>query len=123
MLLLVEDNPEICRMVSQGLAAEYRIIEAKDEEQGLEQAREAVPDLILMEIAMPRLDGLALCRRLKHDELTGHIPVILLSADGLESTQIQALEAGADDCLVKPFGLPVLTARLDNLLRSRRTLQ
>jgi len=123
LVLLIEDNPAVCRMVSQGLAAEYRIIEAKDEQQGLAQARETVPDLILMEITMPRLDGLALCRRLKRDELTGHIPVILLAADDLEATQIQALEAGADDCLVKPFRLPVLAARADNLLRSRRALQ
>ena len=122
LILLMTDKPEVGRMVSQGLAAVYRLIEAKDEEQGLYQAREAVPDLILMESAMPRLDGLALCRRLKRDELTGHIPVILLNADGLETTQIQALEAGADDCLLKPFGLPVLTARLDNVLRSRRPL-
>jgi DNA-binding response OmpR family regulator len=122
LLLLVEGDAEVCQFVGRGLEADYRIIEAKDGEQGLRQAQENVPDIIITASSLPRLDGIGLCRRLKIDELASHIPVILLAAGSLEDSQIKALEAGADDCLAKPFSLPLLKARMDNLLRSRRKL-
>ncbi|HEY5480085.1 MAG TPA: response regulator [Verrucomicrobiae bacterium] len=122
LLLLVEGDAEICRPIAQGLEADYRVIEAEDGEQGLRLAQETVPDIIILASSLPRLDGIGLCRRLKSDELASHIPVILLAARGLEDFQIKALEAGADDCLAKPISLPLLKARVDNLLRSRRKL-
>jgi DNA-binding response OmpR family regulator len=108
--------------MAKGLAADYRVIEARDGEQGLRQAQEDVPDVIIAATNLPRLDGIGLCRRLKTDELASHIPVILLAAGGLEEFQMNALEAGADDYLVEPFSLPLLKARVDNLLRSRGRL-
>ena len=122
LLLLVEGDAEVCRSLGQSLEADYRVIEAKDGEQGLRQAQETVPDIIITASRLPRLDGIGLCRRLKSDQLASHIPVILLAAKGLEDSQIKALEAGADDFLAEPFSLPLLKARLDNLLRSRRKL-
>jgi DNA-binding response OmpR family regulator len=122
LLLLVEGDPKVCRSIGQSLEADYRVTEAKDGEQGLRQTQETVPDLIITASSLPRLDGVELCRRLKSDELASHIPVILLAAAGLEDLQIKALEAGADDYLAKPFSLPLLKARVDNLLRSRRKL-
>ena len=122
LLLLVEGDAEVGRPMAKGLEADYRVIEAEDGEQGLRQAQENVPDIIITASSLPRLDGIALCRRLKSDELASHIPVILLAANGVEDSQANALEAGADDYLAKPFSLPLLKARVDNLLRSRGKL-
>ena len=123
LLLLVDSDVEVCRSIAKGLEADYRVIEAKDGEQGLRQAKETVPDIIIMASSLPRLDGIGLCRRLKCDVLASHIPVILLAASGMADSQVEALEAGADDYLAKPFSLPVLKARVDNLLRSRGNLR
>jgi DNA-binding response OmpR family regulator len=122
LLLLVEGSAEVRRPMAKGLEADYRVIEARDGEQGLRQAQETVPDIIVTASSLPRLDGIGLCRRLKSDELASHIPVILLAAGGAEDSQVSALEAGADDYLAKPFSLPLLKARVDNLLRSRGKL-
>jgi AraC-like DNA-binding protein len=105
-----------------GFGLEYRVIEAADNKQALEQARQMVPDLIISEITPPRTDGLELCRSLKADELASHIPVIVVTTDVSEKLQIQALEAGADDYLIRPFTQTLLRARAENLLRSRRML-
>ncbi len=122
LLLLVAGDDEAGRPIVKGLEADYRVIEAKDGEQGLRQAQETVPDIIVMAGSLPRLDGIGLCRRLKSDELASHIPVILLATGSAEDSQVSALEAGADDFLAKPCSLPLLKARVANLLRSRGKL-
>lgn len=121
-VLLVEASAELRREIAQGLEPDYRVLDAKDGEEGLHKAQETVPDLIMAGIILPRLDGLALCRRLKGTELTSHIPVIVLASSDAEKAQIRALEAGADDFFAQPWRLPLLKARADNLLRSRRHL-
>jgi signal transduction histidine kinase/AmiR/NasT family two-component response regulator len=122
LILLVQDNAELAQYLQQGFGPEYRIMDAKDGIQGLSQARETVPDVIIAEITLSGLDGVELCRKLKSDELTSHIPIILLTAHDSESGQLRALEAGADDYIVKPFKLPLLRARVDNLMQSRQKL-
>ena len=87
------------------------------------RAQEAWPDLIVSDIMMPKMDGLELCRALKTDENTSHIPVILLTAKGSEEAQVTGLETGADDYITKPFSSAVLLARVSNLLESRRRLR
>jgi YesN/AraC family two-component response regulator len=109
--------------IQQVFGRDYRITLVKDGNQGLVQAREMLPDVIVAEMASPILDGIELCRTLKNDELTSHIPVILLAAHDWESGQLQALEAGANDYVLKPFKLSLLKARVDNLQESRHKLQ
>jgi len=123
VILLVQDNAEEALFIQQSFDPEYRTILVKDGAQGLIQARETLPDVIVAEVTLPILDGIELCRTLKNDELTSHIPIILLTARNSESGQLRALEAGADDYILRPFKIPVLRARVDNLRESRQKLQ
>ena len=123
LILLVQDNDELALSIQQSFDPDYRTILVKDGTQGLIQARETLPDIIIAEVTLPILDGVELCRRLKSDELTSHIPVILLTARNSESGQLQALEAGADDYILRPLKLSLLKARVDNLQESRHKLQ
>ena len=116
LVLLVENDTKVSSQISQELGGGYRVIEARDGEEGLRQAQETVPDLVVTELTLPGLDGLGLCRGLKRAELTSHIPVIVLAAHAREDSQMRALEAGADHCLAKPLSLPLLKARVDELL-------
>jgi len=123
LILLVQDNAELALGIQQSFAPDYRTILVKDGAQGLIQARETLPDVVIAEVMLPILDGIELCRKLKNDELTSHIPVILLTAQDSEPGQLRALEAGADDYLLRPFKLSLLKARVDNLQDSRHKLQ
>lgn len=123
-LILVMGRSEAgCRQVRLSLEGGYRILEARDGEDAFRQAQENVPDLILAEVAGGNLDGIELCRRLKNDELVSHIPIIVLGPAEPENAQIQALEQGADDYIVRPFNEALLKARVDNLTRPRRQLR
>jgi CheY-like chemotaxis protein/AraC-like DNA-binding protein len=122
LILLVLDDADLAVSIQQGCGQDYRTILVKDGTQGLIQAREMLPDVIIAEVRLQILDGIELCRRLKSDELTGHIPIILMTDRDWESGQLQALEAGADDYLLKPFKLSLLKARVDNLRGSRHKL-
>ncbi len=115
LVLLVENDTKASSQISQGLGGAYRVIEARDGEEGLRQARETVPDLVVTELTLPGLDGLGLCRGLKQAELTSHIPVIVLAAHAREDSNMRALEAGADHFFAKPLSLPLLKARVDEL--------
>ena len=119
LVLLVENDTKVSSQISQGLGGAYRVIEARDGEEGLRQAQETVPDLVVTELTLPGLDGLGLCRGLKRAELTSHIPVIVVAAHAREDSQMRALEAGADHYLAKPLSLPLLKARVDELLLAR----
>ncbi len=123
LILLVQDNADLALSIQQGFGLDYRTILVKDGSQGLIQAREMLPDVIIAEVTLSTLDGIELCRKLKNEELTSHIPVILLTAHDSESGQLQALEAGADDYILRPFKLSLLKARVDNLQESRHKLQ
>ena len=123
VILLVEHKPELGRQICQALEKENQMIETRDAASGLEQARDVVPDLIIIDIHVPHIDGVDLCRKLKAGLVTSHIPVILLALDAPAERQMAALEAGADDYLSKPLNLPVLKARAANLLDSRRKLR
>ena len=119
LVLLVENDAKVSSQISQGLGGAYRVLEARDGEEGLRQARETVPDLVVTKLTLPGLDGLGLCRSLKRAELTSHIPVIVLAAHAREDSQRRTLEAGADHYLAKPLSLPLLKARVDELLLAR----
>jgi CheY-like chemotaxis protein/AraC-like DNA-binding protein len=123
LVLLVEADPKVSSQISQGLGDAYRIIAASDGEEGLRQARETVPDLVVAELTLPGLDGLGLCRGLKRAELTSHIPVIVLAANAQEESPLRALEAGADHFFPQPLSVPRLKARVDELLLARNKAQ
>jgi DNA-binding response OmpR family regulator/signal transduction histidine kinase len=123
IILVVEDNPIERLFIKVTLENQFNVIEAADGLEGILRAKEIIPDLIVSDIIMPVIDGYELCRRLKKDVLTSHIPIILLTARGSEESVLQGLETGADDYITKPFSKSLLVARAGNLLELRRQLQ
>ncbi|NIJ53367.1 hybrid sensor histidine kinase/response regulator transcription factor [Dyadobacter arcticus] len=119
-ILIVEDNPELSSYISTSLPTSHKISFAYDGQEGLEKALEELPDLIISDVMMPKMDGLTLCGRLKDDIRTGHIPVILLTARTTFEDRIAGLEQGADEYLAKPFKVVELQLRVRNLLESKR---
>ena len=123
LVLIVEDHKEVRDFLKSVWKNNYRIYEASDGKKGLEKALKLVPDLVISDIRMPVLDGIELCNRLKGDERTSHIPVILLTAGVDEDYEMQGLQSGADDFVTKPFKLKVLQTRVENLIESRKALR
>lgn len=122
-ILVIEDNLDMQRQIRILLENDYKVVFASNGKQGLEMAREIYPDLVLSDIIMPEMDGLELCRRLKEDLQTSHIPVILLTALSETDKQVDGLEIGADAYITKPFDNKLLKAQISNLLNSRIRLQ
>lgn len=118
-VLLVEDNPEMRTFLRRLLGRRYRLLMAVDGVEGLELATRELPDLVLSDVMMPRLDGYSLCRCLKAERLTRNIPVMLISAMHGSEASVQGFEAGADDFVNKPFSPPELLARVEAQLRIR----
>ena len=122
-VLIVDDNADIREYLRTIFQNKYQVFEAEDGQKGLEIAREQVPDLIVSDVMMPVMNGLDFCQRVKSEEITSHIPVILLTARALNSHQIEGYESGADAYITKPFQPDLLLARMENLLRNRRLLK
>lgn len=121
-VLVVDDERNILDIIRFNLEVEgYEVITSKDGEDALAKALDILPDLILCDIMMPELDGLEVCRRLKSDGRTNHIPVVMLSARTQAHDKIASIEAGADDFITKPFDFSDLVARIKiNLIRARQ---
>ena len=123
LVLVVEDQDEVRDFLLSCLQASYRLLAASEGETALRLARTERPDLILSDVMMPGMDGLSLCRHLKTDLATSHIPVILLTARAAPAHQVEGWETGADGYLAKPFHPEVLQAHIANLIRSRQQLR
>jgi two-component system phosphate regulon response regulator PhoB len=119
-ILVVEDDKDILDLVKYNLANEgHRVSCAETGEEGLALARKGHPDLVLLDLMLPGMDGLEVCRALKKDAATEHIPVVMLTARGEEADIVAGLELGADDYVTKPFSPRVLIARIRAVLRRR----
>jgi diguanylate cyclase (GGDEF)-like protein len=115
-LLVVDDSKTLCRLLGNLLCPRYRVLTAENGEDGFNLAMKCRPDLILLDVMMPDMDGFAVCRRLKGDSRTREIPVLFLTALGGEADEMRALEAGGIDFILKPISPPVLAARVRNQL-------
>jgi signal transduction histidine kinase/ligand-binding sensor domain-containing protein/DNA-binding response OmpR family regulator len=122
LLLLVEDNDELRSFIKGQLSEFYRVETAKDGEEGLQKALYLIPDLIVSDIMMPRMDGIQMLDRVKNEVSTSHIPVVLLSAKYSIESQIEGLQYGADYYITKPFNADFLLASINNLLKQRKKL-
>ncbi|HUA67214.1 MAG TPA: ATP-binding protein [Candidatus Saccharimonadales bacterium] len=118
MVLLADDEPDMRRFLRTQLDKDYDVLEAADGVQALEKATQFLPDIILLDMMMPEMDGLAVCQELRKHEDTAAIPIILLTARADEETKFNALELGANDFLAKPFSSNELHARIKNLVES-----
>ena len=122
ILLIVEDNSDVRNYIKNNLDEDYRIVEAIDGVDGWNKSIEQVPDLIVSDVMMPKMDGFKLCDKLKTDERTSHIPVILLTAKASSRDKIAGYETGADDYIMKPFETEELRARVKNLIEQRKRI-
>ena len=122
-ILIVEDNQEISQYLSDGLASLYTVIRAENGEEGLEALKNNEDiDVIITDVMMPVMDGIKMCKQIKQNIRTCHIPVIILSAKIDIKDQLEGLQVGADDYIPKPFALSVLTAKIQNMIRTRRRI-
>ena len=117
-ILVVEDDLDIRELISFNLQNEgHQVFEAKDGEAGIDKAREKLPDLILLDLMLPGIQGLDVCRIIKSDQETKEIPIIMVTALGQEEDIVKGLETGADDYITKPFSIKVLIARVNAVLK------
>lgn len=123
VLLIVDDNPDIIYFLKQSFETQFNILIAQNGKKGLELALEYLPDLIISDIMMPEVDGLEFCHQVKTDVRSSHIPVILLTARTANVFEMEGLENGADDYIIKPFDEKLLHLRVRNLIESRKKLR
>lgn len=123
-ILVMEDEEDILELLKYNLAKEgYRVTAVGSGEEGLKAVQAALPDLIVLDLMLPGVDGLEVCRRLKHDARTRPVPLVMLTAKGEEADIVAGLELGADDYITKPFSPRVLLARIRAVLRRRVPIQ
>ncbi len=116
ILLVVEDSPDLVEYLSAILEEEYHLEVASNGREGLQKAMEYIPDIILSDVMMPEMDGIAMLDKIKTDQRTSHIPVIMLTAKADIASKLVGLERGADDYLAKPFNEEELRVRLKKLV-------
>ena len=123
IMLIVEDNPDVRYFIRSHFDSVYSIFEAKNGREGWETAIKVIPDIIISDILMPDTDGYEFCKRIKKDERTSHIPLLLLTALHSKEHEIEGLSCGADDYITKPFDISILQTKVENMLQLRRSLK
>jgi signal transduction histidine kinase/ligand-binding sensor domain-containing protein/DNA-binding response OmpR family regulator len=123
IILIAEDNADVREYIISNFRQEYKILEAENGKEGFELAIQYVPDIIISDLLMPVMGGDAFCKKAKKDERTSHIPFILLTAVTAKESEKEALKAGVDDYITKPFDINILKLKVDNLLSLRNTLR
>ncbi|GAB3955367.1 two-component regulator propeller domain-containing protein [Spirosoma harenae] len=122
VLLVIDDNPDIRAYVRTIFESDYQVLEAVDGQEGLEKANAFLPNIVICDLMMPRLDGFGFCQAIKKQETTSHIPVIMLTAKATVQDRIEGFELGADDYLTKPFNQTEIQVRVRNLIQQRQRL-
>jgi two-component system, sensor histidine kinase ChiS len=123
IVLIVDDNNDVREFIHELLENEYLIHEAENGNTGIIKARETIPDLIITDLMMPVMDGYKFCKKIRKDERTSHIPIIMLTAKADFDDKMEGLETGIDDYIIKPFSTKELKARIRNLINQRRLLR
>lgn len=123
IILVVEDHVDLRNYIRDTLTDTYQVIEASNGKEGLNKASEIIPDLVISDVMMPEMDGYTFCKKIKSNDKTNHIPVILLTAKASTEDKLEGLELGADDYLIKPFNPDELKLRVRNLIRIREELR
>ena len=117
-ILIVDDELDTLLPLKRALEMDdFNVVEAQDGVEALEKVRAEIPDLVLLDLMLPKINGFEVCQRLKHDEATSFIPIIMLTAKGETSDKVEGIEIGADDYVTKPFNLDELKARIKAVLR------
>jgi len=122
-ILVVEDNIDLLNFITENISKQYTVYKSSNGKHGLQKAFEIIPDLIISDIKMPEMDGIELCQKIKNDERTNHIPVIILTARSTLENKMEGLETGADDYITKPFKVQELRVRVNNLIEQRKKLR
>ncbi len=122
ILLIAEDNSDVRNYIKNNLEKEFTILEAVDGEDGWNKSVNYIPDLIISDVMMPKMDGFELCKKLKTEERTSHIPIILLTAKASSQDKIEGFGTGADEYIMKPFEPEELKARIKNLIGQRKRI-
>jgi signal transduction histidine kinase/DNA-binding response OmpR family regulator len=122
-ILVVEDNKDLSAHISNLLKPKYHVRHAYNGKAGVESAIKHIPDLIITDLMMPKMDGISLNKAIKNNEKTSHIPVVFLTAKADRNTKLESLKTGADDFLVKPFDNEELLVRIENIITQRQKLQ
>ena len=123
IILIVEDNADIRTYVREQLEYDYKVIEAGDGEEGVTKAQNQIPDLIITDVMMPKMDGYQFSKNIRSDQRTSHIPIIMLTAKAGLDDKIEGLETGIDAYLTKPFSAKELKVRVKNLIYQRKELR
>ena len=123
ILLIVDDDGELREFIKTNFSTDYIVIEAENGEEGFRMALKNNPDIIISDIMMPVMDGIELCRKLKSDIKTSHIPIILLTAKADVESRIEGLDTGADAYIAKPFTIRLIEAHIHNIIETRKVLR
>ena len=123
IVLIVEDNKDVREYIREQLEADYRIVQAENGQVGMIVAQETVPDLIISDLMMPKVDGFQFCKAVRNEEKTSHIPIIMLTAKAAFDNKMEGFEIGVDDYITKPFSAKELKVRIRNLIDQRKLLR
>lgn len=121
--MVVKDDEEIRQYISHELAPWYHIIECTNGKEAFDQILRRMPDLIISDVMMPEMDGVTLCRKIKQNVNTNHIPVVLVTARSKEEDNLEGLSIGADAYIVKPFNIEIVKKTVENIIRTREILK